>query len=198
MRTLLAASTVTPGRTAPDVSRAAPASDARAYATAGNRNERERLLICLRYIHILCLPSRTPGAGGLACTQSSQALASPGRGGVTVSGNKPGSYPAVLVFSAPKRGDSRAGVAVSTTGFRDTSQLVNRTATSEDRRYAFSFANASSIGLKSGLYGGRNRRWATLPSPHSLRRVSISSNVNRIRWVPIGTLCDTGTKVVQS
>jgi hypothetical protein len=34
-----------------------------------------------------------------------QASASPGRGGVTVSGNKPGSYPAVLVFSASKRGE---------------------------------------------------------------------------------------------
>ena len=52
-------------------------------------------------------------------TQRSQASASPGRGDVTLAGNKPGSYPAVLVFLESKRRDLKAGVAAWGAGFCD-------------------------------------------------------------------------------
>jgi len=72
-------------------------------------NQRERLLICLRYNTSSVCPAEHQERVDLPSQQSSQASASPGLGDVTVSGNKPVSYPAVLVFLEPSEGDFEGG-----------------------------------------------------------------------------------------
>ena len=93
-------------------------------------NERECLLICLRYIHILRLPSRTPGAGELASTQSSQPrpLLAGRRHCVREQAPQLSCSPGILGTSEWELEGRRRRID---DGFRDISQLVNQTATSE-------------------------------------------------------------------
>src|SRR6188768_3919488 len=114
IRAGLAASTVTPGRTAPDESRTTPASDACACAMAGSKvtqartasvcarpgqvvHEHERRQRCRGCIYVLHLRRRTR-SGWARAFEHGCGSRPPLNRGATLSGNITGSYPAVPVF----------------------------------------------------------------------------------------------------